>query len=268
MGRDLQKRKRRSSRAAVRQPSSKSKRLMFPLGNSIVAQNWDKKQTASQNYRRLGLVNRLKAPTGGSEPDRKTKQSGLVSESTAVLTSRSTPLNSAAASSSKASKSADPFSIALATDAVVSEVRVERDENGKIIRILDDTTSGSSKSKKNKTKPNPLNDPLNAFDSDDDEEGEEDEVDGEEWGGIEEQEEAELPEGNIIKQLEEEANRPQIKVPRGQSAREREWLEDLVAKHGSNLAAMARDRKLNPMQQTAADIGRRLKKLRKEGVSI
>lgn len=40
MGRELQKRKRRSSRAVVRQPSSKSKRLMFPLGNSIVAQNW------------------------------------------------------------------------------------------------------------------------------------------------------------------------------------------------------------------------------------
>lgn len=40
MGRELQKRKRRSSRAVVKQPSSKSKRLMFPLGNSIVAQNW------------------------------------------------------------------------------------------------------------------------------------------------------------------------------------------------------------------------------------
>lgn len=254
MGRDLQKRKRRSSRAVVRQPSSKSKRLMFPLGNSIVAQNWDKKQTASQNYKRLGLVNRLKAATGGVEPDRKAKQSGLVSESTATT---SAPLAASRSTTTKSSRSDDPFSIALAADAVVSEVRVERDENGKIIRILDDI-SGSKK-----IKPNPLNDPLNALDSDDDEDEEEEEA--EEWGGIEE---PEVPEGNIVKQLEAEANRPQIKVPRGQSSREREWLESLIERHGSNLGAMARDRKLNPMQQTAADIGRRIKKLRKDGVDI
>jgi len=266
MGRELQKRKRRSSRPVVKQPSSKSKRLMFPLGNSIVAQNWDKKQTASQNYRRLGLVNRLKAPTGGAEPDRKTKQSGLVSESTATT---STPAALKSSKSNSAAAGSDPFSIALATDAVVSEVRVERDENGKIIRILDDTTtttsSSSLSSKRKAPKANPLNDPLNAFDSDgsDNDDGDEE---AEEWGGIDEP--AELPEGNIIAQLEEEANRPVIKVPRGQSAREREWLGDLVAKHGSNLQAMARDRRLNPMQQTAADIGRRLKKARKDGMDV
>lgn len=156
---------------------------------------------------------------------------------------------------------------------MVSEVRVERDENGKIIRILDDittttTSTSSSASKKRKApKANPLNDPLNAFDSDgsDNEDGDEEE-EAEEWGGIDEP--AELPEGNIIAQLEEEANRPVVKVPRGQSTREREWLGDLVAKHGSNLQAMARDRKLNPMQQTAADIGRRLKKARKDGMEV
>jgi nucleolar protein 16 len=36
----------------------------------------------------------------------------------------------------------------------------------------------------------------------------------------------------------------------------------LVAKHGDNLRAMARDKKLNPMQQTEADLGRRIKKWR------
>ncbi|KAJ1329387.1 Ribosome biogenesis protein Nop16 [Microdochium nivale] len=267
MGRELQKRKRRSSRAVVRQPSSKSKRLMFPLGNSIVAQNWDKTQTASQNYKRLGLVSRLKAPTGGVEPDRKAKQSGLVSESTAT-TSPLTLAKSAAAAAAKSSKSGgDPFSIALATDAIIGEVRVERDASGKIIRILDETTTMTTTTgpKKGSSRPNPLNDPLNALDSDDSDGDEEEEEAAEEWGGIDE---AELPEGNIIKQLEEEANRPQVKVPRGQSAREREWLEGLVARHGSNLAAMARDRRLNPMQQTAADIGRRIKKWRKEGADF
>ena len=41
MGRDLQKRKRRSSRPAIKQPTStRPKRLLNPLGNDIVARNW------------------------------------------------------------------------------------------------------------------------------------------------------------------------------------------------------------------------------------
>lgn len=41
MGRDLQKRKRRSSRPAIKQhASSKPHRLLNPLGNDIIAKNW------------------------------------------------------------------------------------------------------------------------------------------------------------------------------------------------------------------------------------
>ena len=40
MGRELQKRKRRSSRPAIKQPTSNAKRLRNPLGNDIVARNW------------------------------------------------------------------------------------------------------------------------------------------------------------------------------------------------------------------------------------
>ena len=53
----------------------------------------------------------------------------------------------------------DPFAIEQAANAVVTEVRVERDENGKIIRVLDGK----------KARDNPLNDPLNDLDSDDEE---------------------------------------------------------------------------------------------------
>ncbi|XXG99753.1 hypothetical protein Hte_006094 [Hypoxylon texense] len=229
MGRDLQKRKRRSSRNAIRQPSSsmKSKRLLNPLGNDLIAKNWNKKETTTQNYRRLGLVGRLKAPTGGAEPNPASRK----------LQGRSTKL-------------ADPFAIAQAANAVVTEVRVERDENGRIIRVLDGK----------KAKDNPLNDPLNDLDSEDDEEDEDEDMDAEEWDGIGDADEVEG--SGIFPQLETEANRPVVKKKKTQSAREKEWLQRLVDKYGDDTKAMARDRKLNPMQQTEADISRRIKILK------
>lgn len=119
----------------------------------------------------------------------------------------------------------------------VQSVRVERDADGKIIRVLH--------------KANPLNDPLNDLDDDDDN-------DGEEWGGVEEDEDDDNREAKVVDLLQEEANRPTEKHKRHQSEREREWVEQLVAKHGDNTAAMARDFKLNPMQQTEANIRKRL----------
>lgn len=181
----------------------------------------NKKETTTQNYRRLGLVGRLKAPTGGVEP----------SERSQNLQGRST-------------KPVDPFAISRPKHAVVTEARVERDENGKIIRVLDGKPENN----------NPLNDPLNDLDSD--EEEYEDMEEAEEWDGIEEDMEG----SGIVPQLETEANRPTVKKKKTQSSREKEWLQRLVEKHGDDTKAMARDRKLNPMQQTEADISRRIKK--------
>lgn len=123
---------------------------------------------------------------------------------------------------------------------------MERDADGKIIRILG---RGAA---------NPLNDPLSALDSDDEDGEGADEMEYEEWGGIRET----GTETEVVKTLMEEARNPAEKKPRYQSEREREWLGQLVAKHGDNVMAMAKDRKLNPMQQTAADISRRLKKMK------
>ncbi|KAI1485156.1 ribosome biogenesis protein Nop16 [Biscogniauxia mediterranea] len=243
MGRDLQKRKRRSSRPAVRQPSSGrlTKHLLNPLGNSIVARNWNKKETTTQNYRRLGLVSRLRAPTGGVEP---------------VLSSLSSPSSSLTTpkSSRRPAKPTDPFAIDPGTGAVVREARVERDASGRIVRILDEISSSSS-SKKH-SRPNPLNDPLVALDSDSSEE------EAEEWGGIDDNDGTKK--NDIVRQLEAEAARPVEKRPRAQSAREVEWLRRLVGRHGADTRAMARDRRLNPMQQTEADIARRIRKWKGE----
>ncbi|EFQ27961.1 ribosome biogenesis protein Nop16 [Colletotrichum graminicola] len=220
MGSVLQKKKRRSGRQKVKMPN-RPKKLLNPLGNDIIAKNWNKKETLTQNYRRLGLTARLKAPTGGVEK-------------------RLSQLES----SSSSAKPRDPLAIASAEEAVFEEARVERDADGKIVKIH----YGSDR------RSNPLNDPLNALESDAEDGGEEEEEEG--WGGIDDESRPE-----VIRLLEKEAARPTVKKPRHMSQQEREWLERLVARHGDDVAAMARDRKLNPMQQTEGDIARRIKRL-------
>jgi len=128
------------------------------------------------------------------------------------------------------------------------EVRVERDpETGRILRII----RPAGEVEESRKERNPLNDPLNDI--------------------IDLEETQELPafegfaEGNIVSELEAQAaaeaeEMEQNKRPRRPSTREEEWLVKLVDKYGDDTDAMARDRKLNPMQQTAGDIGRRLKK--------
>jgi len=119
------------------------------------------------------------------------------------------------------------------------EVRVERDpETGRILRVL--------QAEDNKASRNPLNDPLN--DSSD-----------------EEMEVHETGSSNIVAQLEAQAQKEaeieaKNKRPRQQSSREEEWIAKLVEAHGDDFAAMVRDRKLNPMQQSQGDISRRIKR--------
>ncbi|SPN97666.1 related to NOP16 constituent of 66S pre-ribosomal particles [Cephalotrichum gorgonifer] len=222
MGRDLQKKKNRSSRQPIRQ--AQRKKLMNPLGNSIIAKNWNKKETLSQNYRRLGLVSRLRGATGGIE--------------TLVSQGRGPHADPDAKPTSRAF-----LAIENTDGAVIGETRVERDADGRILRVVG-----------GKRKSNPLNDPLN--DIEDQAEADDDE-DAEEWGGIED---GGAPTTDVVRALEEMASRPEVKRVRHVSEREREWLDRLVQKHGDDTEAMARDRKLNPMQQTAADIARRIRK--------
>ena len=84
----------------------------------------------------------------------------------------------------------------------------------------------------------------------------------EEWNGFamvpeRRENEAQNP---VISELEEAARNGVRKAPRKQSEREGEWLERLVSKYGEDYGRMARDRKLNPMQQTESDIKKRVRK--------
>ncbi|KAK6526942.1 Nucleolar protein 16 [Arthrobotrys megalospora] len=67
MGRELQKKKNRSSiNKVTRRKQNIRKRPNF-TGSKLVADQWDKNQTLAQNYSRLGLTHRLKNSTGGKE---------------------------------------------------------------------------------------------------------------------------------------------------------------------------------------------------------
>lgn len=110
----------------------------------------------------------------------------------------------------------------------------------------------------NKTK-NPLNDPLNEFDVEDDELQMSDfgvgmgKGDGGISGG---------GGGGIVRELEAAARAGNggRKRPRTQSRREEEWIERLVGRWGDNYDAMVGDRRLNPGQQSAGDLRKRVKR--------
>jgi nucleolar protein 16 len=89
---------------------------------------------------------------------------------------------------------------------------------------------------------------------------------GEEFGGFDDNEKGEKNE--IVKKLEEQASMSAPKRERKQSEREREWIERLVGRWGEEYGKMARDRRLNPMQQTEGDIRRRVEKWRAEGGAV
>ena len=144
--------------------------------------------------------------------------------------------------------------------AGVEVTKVVRDDQGRIIRIIKDASEETRRQ-------NPLNDPLNDLESDDPS--------------------SPLPSHNIqqhtlpalsstqdhdhtitasaalstnvVPALEALASTPKTTKPRQQTTSEREWIQRLVAKHDDDVAAMARDRKMNPRQQTAGDIKRRVK---------
>ncbi|OJD25862.1 nucleolar protein 16 [Blastomyces percursus] len=233
MGRILQKRKNVSGAPRVKQRSNRLKngnKKINVLGNAIIAQNWDKKLTLTQNYRRLGLASQLNAPTGGAERKLADFSTGQQHTDSLHLLPSSTTL-----------KMLKP-----------TEARVERDpETGRILRVIhpenDDKVEIAGRKRR---KANPLEDPLN-------------EVSQASLGNSS----MSIPgsmSSAVVQALERQAALEEEslkkKQPRHQSKREEEWLERLVAKHGDNVGAMVRDRRLNPMQQTEGDIKRRLKK--------
>ncbi|KAI9868067.1 MAG: Nucleolar protein 16 [Trichoglossum hirsutum] len=108
MGRELQKKKNRSSNSKVKR-RSKSRRVNI-LGNPIVAANWDQSLTLSQNYKRLGLTAKIKHSTGGIEKS--------------ASSSSDSPTDVLAATTKKQTK------------LLPGEARIERAPDGSILRVI------------------------------------------------------------------------------------------------------------------------------------
>ncbi|KAI9813465.1 MAG: Nucleolar protein 16 [Pycnora praestabilis] len=126
MGRELQKKKNRSSVPKIKlKPKSKKVNV---LGNPIIAAKWNQSLTLSQNYKLLGLTSKINTSSGGTEnfdsvPTNVSKTDALVIKSKTF------------------------------TNLTPTEARIERDPTtGAILRVIHPKPS---------RRPNPLNDPLN-----------------------------------------------------------------------------------------------------------
>ena len=262
MARPLRKKHQKSSLSRVTQPSSRrrppTKRL--PLTNPLIAAKWDKTLTLAQNYRRLGLSSKLNVRSGGVEKVKRLRKSGHEDggEGVEVMEEERDPLAFTGGVLGKRKRGGRE-------EAGVEVTKVVRDDEGRIVRIIKDASEGTKRR-------NPLNDPLNDLESDDPSSpppshhiqqhtlralSSTQDHDPAPTASI-------ALSTNVVPSLEALASTPRLSKPRQQTTSERGWIERLVAKHGDDIAAMVRDRKMNPRQQTAGDIKRRVKIWREE----
>lgn len=211
---------------ARKRAARKERQLRRALAaNPVVAASWDPKKTMAQNYRQLGLRAKLNGVAGGQE-----REFVLGNEETREKDEKTVndPLFIANGghldAAAKKQKAQAPGA---------NEARIERDAEGNVIRVV----YGQA----------------HAYDDSDDEE----------FSGFPDSA-ADENKTEVVKELERLASLPVVSTPRVQSTREQDWIGDLVAKHGDDYDAMARDRKLNAFQQTAGDLRRRVKKWKKD----
>lgn len=272
MGRELQKKKNRSSTPRTVQKSSIRKRnanKAVILNNALIAANWDKKQTLAQNYARLGLARKLNGSTGGVDPLGVSGEGKGRKED--VLDIR------------RVKRGREALGGGDGGMVGVGEVRIVRDKEGRIVKVLEDKAEQASKKKAHWA--GRLDDPLRALESDESASDLNDDNDDAEddFASFSDDDKADRngrlqhtsslvghktstamtsddPPDSIIAQLTAAASIPGAKKVRKQSEREAEWCAALVAKHGRDYAAMARDAKLNVMQQSVGDVKRRVQK--------
>ena len=207
------------NRSSIPRATLRPKSKKRPVkSSSLVAAHWDKHLTLSQNYRKLGLTSKLNARTGGTEIKAKDVDQGK-----------------------EAALGQDPLAVTGSKNVLktgLQTAKVVRDEEGRILEVVHEQADR-----------NPLNDPLAALDQESD-------VEDSRLSNHER-------DNGIIPALEaaaeaELAEVKRRKKPRKQSEREREWIKSLTDKYGDDVGAMSRDRRLNPNQQTEADIRRRI----------
>ncbi|PPQ64020.1 hypothetical protein CVT24_009394 [Panaeolus cyanescens] len=228
-------RQRRKSRSSSYKPVSQSRRAKKNLkkvppirGPKLLQEAWDKQKTVRQNYANLGLVLSLDPITpGGTEKHLEPSSQETISSTSSSTTNQNEV-------------------------APAKFGRIVRDDTGNVIGFeLDD------------------NEEPNGGGNNEMEVLNDDSESRERWINLS----TNLPNHDnqhLIEDLSAIAapmtGTNTLSVPisgvgaRHVSAGELKYLRQLVQKHGSNVAAMARDRRLNPEQRTVGQLRRTLKK--------
>ncbi|GMM43240.1 Nop16 protein [Hanseniaspora uvarum] len=227
MGSVRQRRKQHSTTKKATRKNKDAQRKVNIHSNAIIAENWDYKATLAQNYAKLGLSAKLQKPAGGEQInyDNKKHKLGTVKVNTlADLDSSSDDEEENSSDEEQSDIFIDPAELDengdyIAERILEGEARIVKDDSGKIINVVYGT--------------------MKPFDID---------------MSIEQlkKKNSMQPKTEVIKLLEEEANKPVVRKERHFSAREDEWISKLVSKHGENYKKMVMDKKLNIYQQTEA----------------
>lgn len=185
MANPRQRQKQRTSRGKLTKRTGDSKKRVNIKGSAIIAAHWDKKQTLSQNYKRLGLV---------ANPN----------------------INPSSGGVEKLYPDAPKAELTDDNGLKANEAIIRRDADGNVTEVIYSTINEAAES-------------------------------------------AGPEKTDVVKELEQRATEAKI-TPREASNAEVIWLQKIVEKYGQDYTRAARDKKLNPMQQTAANIKKRVQK--------
>lgn len=229
-------RRRKMNRSSVSKTTRRVKdkqRKVNIKSNPIIAANWDYSLTLAQNYKRLGLRAKLQTPAGGQEADlsKVIKKQPLIKNSVFDDDddSDSDSDNDQDVNDKKENESENDDDSEFNPENIPEgEARIQRDKDGSVLRVIH-----------GKKKNFDIDEDINSI-----------------KGKLQNEEET----TDVVKQLEQFANRPIAKVARNQSEREEEWISRLYKKHGTNYKKMFYDTKLNIYQQSENDIRRRVEK--------
>ncbi|GAA6016620.1 hypothetical protein JCM10207_000124 [Rhodosporidiobolus poonsookiae] len=291
MANPRQRRKMRSGTGKVKtsKQSIKNKNKVIVKGPAILAEAWDK------NYAALGLLHSSNPrQAGGLEPEQHVPFA-VATATPATVEDLETALDEQLASSDEEDEGVQPQLLAEQPAAVEKlkpgMARIVRDEHGNVVSIIVGGDNGDEHEEKVQA---PERGGEDSEDEGSDEEGEEAKPWGEamkDWSVGSAQDELQHDDGVVsevsyeeqrplktrqgipigggvrkvpaksdaVRQLEQRASVPS-KVLRHSSAAEMDWLVALVAKYGSDVGKMARDRKANAWQKTPGELKRMITK--------
>ncbi|KAI0273783.1 ribosome biogenesis protein Nop16 [Gloeopeniophorella convolvens] len=232
MANPRQRRKTRSSHKPVhhsRQAKKILKKQPPVRGPKLLQEAWDKHKTVRQNYAALGLAVSLNPNTAGGV------------ECAAAVTEARTAANEA--TSIDASGPSVSTSGGIDRDIPQGFGRIVRDEHGRVIAVdanddeqpsselmelVEDRAAGAALAPESQS-----------------------------WISLGRGAGAEKPQNEVLRELDDVFP---VRMSRFSSKSEVAYLRRLVTKHGRDVEAMARDRRLNPDQRTGGELNRAVKK--------